>query len=289
METNMSTSVSSVTNHFPSAENGFATTTSSSTSSGATTVEVNSLAGYENGEVVVFVIEPNTPAAKQTFTGVVDISGSQLTSVVWTAGTNQTHAAGVTVVDYASATHISMISKGLAVEHNQDGSHALALFNKIYPVGSIYTNASNGTNPGTLLGFGTWVAFGAGKVPVGIDSGDTDFNTAEETGGAKTVTLTTTELPAHTHAVDPPNTVTDTQGAHTHTYNRWSAVIQNAVAATDAARYIVQGENPDNTGSSGSHAHNVNIASFTSGSAGSGGAHANVQPYIVVYMWKRTA
>ena len=54
-----------------------------------------------------------------------------------------------------------------------------------YPVGSIYMNATVATNPGTLLGFGTWVAFGAGKVPVGINSGDSDFDTVEETGGSK--------------------------------------------------------------------------------------------------------
>ena len=71
---------------------------------------------------------------------------------------------------------------------------AQSFLDTIYPVGSIYTNATNGTNPGTLLGFGTWVSFGAGRVPVGIDSGDTDFDTAEETGGAKTTT-TTTDVP----------------------------------------------------------------------------------------------
>ena len=65
-----------------------------------------------------------------------------------------------------------------------------------YPVGSIYINASVATNPATLLGFGTWAAFGAGRVMVGLDAGQTEFDTAEETGGAKTHTLTTGELPA---------------------------------------------------------------------------------------------
>ena len=78
---------------------------------------------------------------------------------------------------------------------------ASSVLNAIYPVGSVYTNATDSTNPSTLLGFGTWVAFGAGKVPVGIDSGDTDFDTAEETGGSKTHTLTTSEIPAHTHTI----------------------------------------------------------------------------------------
>lgn len=118
----MSTSVTSVTNHFPSAENGFSTSTSASVSSGATTVQLNSVAGYDNGEVVVFVIDPTDATKKQTFTGIVDTAGTQITNVVWTAGTNQTHALGATVVDYATATHISMISKGLSVSLNQDGT-----------------------------------------------------------------------------------------------------------------------------------------------------------------------
>ena len=118
----MSTSVSSVVSHFPSAENGFTTTLSSTISAGATTVGLNSLSGYTTGEVAVFVVAPSVTSEKQVFTGIVDTAGLQLTSVVWTSGTNQTHNAGTTVVDYATATHISMISKGLLVSHDQDGT-----------------------------------------------------------------------------------------------------------------------------------------------------------------------
>ena len=123
----MATSVASVVSHFPEAENGFTTTTAGSVGSGAATVTLNSVAGYTNGKPVVLVIDPTDPAKKQTFTGIVDTSGVQITSVVWTAGTNQTHALGATVVDYATATHISMISKGIEVEHNQDGTHDEAI------------------------------------------------------------------------------------------------------------------------------------------------------------------
>jgi hypothetical protein len=121
----MSTNVGSVASHFPDAENGFTTTTSGSVASGASTVGLNSVAGYTNGQPAVFVIEPTSATAKQTFTGIIDTSGVQVTSVVWTAGTNQTHALGVTVVDYATATHIAMISKGLLVEHTQAGRHTI--------------------------------------------------------------------------------------------------------------------------------------------------------------------
>lgn len=126
------------------------------------------------------------------------------------------------------------------------------ILDKIYPVGSIYTNAAVSTNPGTLLGFGTWTAFGSGKVLVGLDSGDTDFDTLEETGGAKTHTLTESEMPAHTHTIDTGN-----QSNATNTrVGKWD-------------------------GSGGEDTQ-------TTSSTGSGSAHNNVQPYIVVYMWKRT-
>lgn len=119
----MSTSVASVVSHFPDAENGFTTTTSGSVSSGAATVGLNSVAGYTNGQPAVFVIDPTDAVKKQTFTGIIDTSGVQVTSVVWTAGSNTSHASGATVVDYATATHIAMISKGILVQHAQDGTH----------------------------------------------------------------------------------------------------------------------------------------------------------------------
>ena len=70
-----------------------------------------------------------------------------------------------------------------------------------WPVGSVYTSIVS-TNPATLLGGGTWVSFGAGRVLVGLDATQTEFDTVEETGGAKTHTLTTAEMPAHLHAMN---------------------------------------------------------------------------------------
>ena len=133
-----------------------------------------------------------------------------------------------------------------------------ATISNAYPVGSIYMNCSNATNPGTLLGFGTWAAFGEGRVLIGIDSSDTDFDTAEETGGSKTHTLTEAQLPSHRHQVGSNDSGTGTGGA-----------AGNMELVRDAGT----GNGPA-----------VN-SSFT----GSGQAHTIVQPYIVVYMWKRTA
>jgi hypothetical protein len=83
----------------------------------------------------------------------------------------------------------------------------------VYPVGSIYV-ATVSTNPATLLGFGTWSAFGTGRTLVGIDAGQTEFDTVEETGGEKTHVLTIAELASHTHVQNSHN---HTQDAHNHT------------------------------------------------------------------------
>lgn len=248
------TNVSSVTKHFPSAEEGFTTTLSSTISAGATTVGVNSLSGYTTGEVATFIVAPTVSSEKQTFTGLVDTAGLQLTNVVWTTGTNQTHAAGTTVVDYATATHISQMSKGILAEHNQDGTHSNTLLNKLWPVGSVYISVSP-TNPGTSMGFGTWVAFATGRTLVGIDTGQTEFDTVEETGGAKTHTLTIPEMPSHTHT------------------------FSQQVGVNGNKNFTGTGFNP----------MTVDNNSVSINSTGGGGAHNNLQPYIVTYMWKRTA
>jgi hypothetical protein len=119
----MSTSVASATKYFPTAQNGFQTTLASTISSGAATVPLNSVAGYTNGDTVVLVVDPTSSTLKQTFTGVVDTAGVQITGVVWTAGTNVSHAGGATVVDYETATHWALYSKGLLIGHTQAGLH----------------------------------------------------------------------------------------------------------------------------------------------------------------------
>src|SRR3990167_6703182 len=124
-----------------------------------------------------------------------------------------------------------------------------------FPVGSVFI-AVVATNPGTLLGYGTWAAIAAGRVLVGLDSGDTDFDTVEETGGAKTVTLLESEIPAHKHFTNRFPTPTGGSAGHT----------------------------PD-TSMSGTQVVTNEETSLT----GSGAAHNNLPPYIVVYMWKRTA
>lgn len=61
---------------------------------------------------------------EQSFTGTIDTAGTQVTGVIWTSGVNSAHSGGVTVVDYVAAAHIQLISKGMLVEHDQDGTHS---------------------------------------------------------------------------------------------------------------------------------------------------------------------
>jgi hypothetical protein len=118
--------VSAVVNHWPTAHEGFLTTLGSSILSGAATVPLTSTSGLTNGDIFVGLIEPSL-TREQTFTGVVDTGGSQITGVKWTRGTNADHSAGVTIVDYVSGTYINMYTKGLLVAHNQDGTHKTSL------------------------------------------------------------------------------------------------------------------------------------------------------------------
>ena len=142
-----------------------------------------------------------------------------------------------------------------------------------YPVGSIYMNAAVATNPATLLGFGTWAAFGAGKVPVGLNASDSDFDTVEETGGTKD-----SIIPAHTHTASSSSTSTDS--GHTH------SVARGLGASGSGGDALLSGSGVQ----SGSATANITTETTTTvASTGESATGKNLQPYIVVYMWKRTA
>ena len=156
----------------------------------------------------------------------------------------------------------------------------------MYPVGSIYMSVS-ATNPSTYFG-GTWVAWGSGRVPVGINTSDSNFNTVEKTGGASAVTLTTSQMPSHTHTFTGSSTTTNSAGGHTHNIGR------DTDGGAGSSRYTVhsagtsgaQATSP--TSSAGAHTHSL-TPKGKNANTGGGGSHTNLQPYIVCYMWKRTA
>lgn len=153
---------------------------------------------------------------------------------------------------------------------------AAALFgNLLYPVGSIYTNSSVSTNPATLLGFGTWTAFGAGRVMVGFNSSNSLFDTAEETGGSADAIVV-----AHTHSITDPT--------HTHVITTPDGYKLGTLPSTEAtARQISNGDLGTKGNFYGATASSTGITGTNS--TGSSATNANYQPYITVYMWKRTA
>lgn len=106
--------------------------------------------------------------------------------------------------------------------------------------------------PDELFG-GTWEVFGTGRTLVGISASETEFDTVEKTGGEKTHKLTITEMPSHNHRIGGWITITYGSG-WTAIWDYWGGDRQNYSASVG-----------------GSQAHN------------------NIQPYITVYMWKRTA
>jgi len=150
-----------------------------------------------------------------------------------------------------------------------------------YPVGSIYMNATVATNPATLLGFGTWAAFGAGKVPVGLNAADSDFNTVEETGGSKD-----SIIPTHNHAAG--TLANASAGAHQHTTGtgRSASTAGSTVSYFSGLQGGASGTALSTTDSQGAHVHTISGDTANAGESATG---KNLQPYIVVYMWKRTA
>ncbi len=184
-------------------------------------------------------------------TEIDDEFNSISTAINSKANTNNTALTGVPTVPTASTgTNTTQIASTAFVLAN---TTAAAVNNLAYPIGSIYTSVSS-TNPATLLGVGTWSQFAAGRTLVGVDTGQTEFDTVEETGGAKTHTLSEAEMPAHTH-----------------TYQETPAPLHDV----DMFQYMVPMADPQQ--------------SATTGSTGGDQPHNNLQPYITVYFWKRTA
>ena len=168
-----------------------------------------------------------------------------------------------------------------------------------HPVGCIYTNIT-GVNPATELGFGTWTSFGGGRVLVGLDSGDADFDTAEDETGNKTEASA-----SHTHTgASHRHTI-----SHTHNHDHaigialeggglfWRAAdpfgttgsftpTDYANTGTPAGTSAYSLTNDDATGASTSYA---GYATPGTGGATAPSATSVVQPSIVVYFWKRTA
>jgi len=244
----------------------------------------------------------NTTAAG---TGVVIPAGRTVT--VWSDGTNfraqNDHLpTATTAATAAFGTNTTQLATTAFVQ---------AALQALHPVGSVYINATNGTNPATLLGFGTWTAFGAGRVPVGFNAGDSRFDTAEETGGSYDAIVvshshtgtTGGQSNDHSHGFSGS---TNSAGDHQHItdYPRdcgtWGQFGQTSAIGSDVfCDSNGYQANAALSSTAGAHTHSfsggtggVNVDhshGFTTNASGSSGSSANIQPYITVYMWKRTA
>lgn len=174
---------------------------------------------------------------------------------------------------------------------------------KLFPKGSIFLTTEN-INPGTFLG-GTWVAWGSGRVPVGINTSDTNFNTPEKTGGAST----------HNHTVNSHNHTTP---SHRHAFTiGWYDWYASAAGITAYSSSKAKFQTASNSGIYANSLYGGDISingaltnwattnnpviyqsagDTTAVSAGNTGnsspntnSKSNLPPYITCYMWKRTA
>jgi hypothetical protein len=176
-----------------------------------------------------------------------DVNGSateSFSATTATAGTNTTQVATTAFVETATS--------------------AANIADAVYPVGAIFTTVTAYANSAAVvaaIGGTTWVSFAAGKMIIGVDTGDTDFDTVEETGGAKTHTLTTDEIPSHDHDL--------------------------ITGRNDNGDYHASGSNKGHVGNGFTAAYNAGTSWI--GSTGGGDAHSIMNPYITVHMWKRTA
>jgi hypothetical protein len=258
--------------------------------------------------------------------------------------------------DYAASSHSHVdgdLPAGLARDAEVAAAysplgHSHGGGSEAFPVGAVFL-AIVATDPATLLGYGTWAAFGAGRMLVGRDSGDTDFDTVEETGGAKTHGHSFTQPSAHSdhaalsHSAHTGTAVgasgagsshTHTGPSHTHDYTQvpnhvhrqqynptttgagsgpttapdtsssgttdWGTVdTKNPTGGVATGTTVAGGTGA--TGAESAHTHAAGSVTQPSAhsdhaaqshSAHSGGAvvdGSTLPPYIVVYMWKRTA
>lgn len=158
----------------------------------------------------------------------------------------------------------------------------------VYPIGSIYistddTNPGSGTSPkfpGT-----TWEAFAKGKMLVGYDNtSGSSFGTGGATGGREKMALSDTNIPSHQHTI--PDMQTSEVGNHQH--KGWHRYTTDGGSA---GLLVGQGDGSvtSNNIVQGAGAHSHTISGYVTGATGSGAEFNIMNPYVVVYMWKRTA
>jgi hypothetical protein len=229
---------------------------------------------YTIGGTVTFPSDVTITTAAQTLTNKT-INGGNINNAAiasptlsgtitgtYTIGGTVTFPANVVITDASQTLTNKTLSTGSVIDSSVN---VVEVLKKVYPVGSIYM-ATVATNPATLLGFGTWAAFAAGRTIFG-KAGSGTFVTAGSTGGAESINI------QHSHS-------TTSDGSHTHSTG--AAIVTGALA--DRTFTVSSPSAPGHyhdIGTSGGHAHSISSSLSTTQSV--------LNPYIVTYIWERTA
>lgn len=211
-----------------------------------------------------------TATGTYTLGGTPTISNPTITSPTingtisgnYTLGGSVTLPASVVTETGSQTLTNKTISTGSSIGSTVDVTEVLK---KVYPVGAIYISTV-ATNPNTLFGFGTWTAFAEGRTIFGKAAAGT-FSTPGATGGAETINI------QHNHS-------TTSNGDHTHSTG---AAITTGALADQVYNTLPAGPpgHYHNIGSSGGHSHSISSSLSTTQSV--------LNPYIVSYIWQRTA
>jgi microcystin-dependent protein len=251
-----------------------AATVESIRSSGSSVIDVDSVANWPAYFIATSGTEQSDDTLDPTtvFVFYGHVSGSTLVIDTIAPGyTDLGNSAGDLILLKPTTAWADNFSTILGVSHTDTGALATNALKQIYPVGSIYIETT-GTNPATTFGFGTWTAFATGRTIIGAGTSDETF-TGGATGGESNHTLVTGEMPSHNHSA--------TDAGHTH---------GETTATAGGSSTAIQGNVNLNTASSPvPQSTQTGYASISVGNTGGGGAHNNLPPYIVTYLWNRTA
>ena len=256
--------------------------------------------GVESTELVVYTGTPatsNPTIPTPTYGNNNILDGSEIADMALFKVT-------LTNVNITKIDRVAAINTGLDDIYRKNETYPKSqtlknsgLLDLIYPVYSIYISTSE-TNPGNLFG-GTWVPWGSGRVPVGVNGNDGNFNAVEKTGGQSTVTIASNNIPTHSHGVNDPG--------HQHTLDLGSyripaatqdigdvhssssggsytaPSISGSTATQDWSQFTGTSLTPASSGTG------ISIQNAYGNAGGGADAMTNLQPYITCYMWKRTA
>jgi hypothetical protein len=194
-----------------------------------------------------------------------------------------TTAAG-TGVTIADGVKTQVWSDGVNFYNVQAQSLAALALSAIYPVGSIYTSTS-ATSPASTFGFGTWVAFGAGRVMIGVGTGGGATYAGGATGGSKDAVVVD-----HTHTFSATSGAMSANASHAHGPGLSGFLEHYPPSGDTLSRGGSQSYRITSSTATTNTDHTHSVSGTTAGaSSGVSGTNANLQPYIAVYMWERTA